>query len=70
MPLRALARVGPLALGALAATIWLRRRRYELPALPPGETPPRPQSARFVRASESPRVDIVAVVDDLLGTPR
>ena len=74
MPLRLLARAAPLVLGAVAAAIWLRRRRPERPALPAAATPapapppvPKPQSTRFVRASESDPVDIVTVVDDLLG---
>lgn len=78
MPLRMLARVGPLVLGALAAALWLRRRDPELRALLPGDPPgpvasqpaPKPPSARFVRASQSAPVDIVTVVDDLLGAPR
>ena len=78
MPSRMLARVGPLVLGALAAAIWMRRRGPELPALPPGDSPepmasqpePKPPGSRFVRASQSGPVDIVTVVDDLLGAPR
>lgn len=70
MLLRVIARVGPLVLGGLAAAIWLRRREPELPALPPGDPPPQPPSTRFVRAAPEPRVDIVTVVDDLLGNPR
>ena len=80
MPLRLLARAAPLVLGAVAAAIWLRRRQPERPALPvrtgaPAPAPPageRPhtRSGRFDRASERRPVDIVTVVDDLLGTPR
>lgn len=75
MPLRLLARAAPLVLGAVAAALWLRRRPPERPALPPGEPPapappapvPRTQSTRFTCASEVREVDIVTVVDDLLG---
>jgi hypothetical protein len=75
--LRLLARAAPLVLGAVAAAIWLRRRRPERLALPvrAGLTPPpppfaRPPSGRFVRGSERAPVDIVTVVDDLLGAAR
>jgi hypothetical protein len=75
--LRLLARAPPLVLGAVAAAIWLRRRRPERPALPvrTGLTPalspsPRPPSGRFARGSERAPVDIVTVVDDLLGAAR
>jgi hypothetical protein len=65
MPLRLLARAAPFVLGAVAAAVWLRRRRPERPALPPG--PPGPSgTGRFERR----RVDIVTVVDDLLGAAR
>lgn len=80
MPLRLLARAAPLVLGAVAAAIWLRRRQPERPALPmrsgapapaaAAAEQPRARSGRFARASERERVDIVTVVDDLLGTPR
>jgi hypothetical protein len=59
--------------------MWLRRRRPERPALPVSTGPVAPPVAgapaaepvdrstgRFERAS----VDIVTVVDDLLGSPR
>jgi hypothetical protein len=64
MPLRLIARVTPLVLGAVAAAIWLRRRQPERPALPMRSEP--------VPASrvEHTTVDIVTVVDDLLGTAR
>jgi hypothetical protein len=64
MPLRLLARVTPFLLGAVAAALWLRRRRPERPALP-ARTEPVP-----ARRAEHPAVDIVTVVDDLLGTAR
>jgi hypothetical protein len=85
VPLRLLARAAPFVLGAVAAAIWLRRRHAERPALPvrTGAPPPaaeparspsrrfeRAPTGRFVRASEPRPVDIVTVVDDLLGAPR
>ena len=79
MPLRLLVRAAPFVLGAVAAAIWLRHRqaarrtlpRRVEPAPPPPPPPPPPprQSTRFVRAAEGPPVDIVTVVDDLLGVP-
>jgi len=78
VPLRLLARAAPFLLGAVAAAIWLRRRPPERPALPvwtgpPQDAPaavaadsPRPRSGRFERR----QVDIVTVVDDLLGAAR
>jgi hypothetical protein len=72
MPLRLLARAAPFVLGAVAAAIWLRRRQPERPALPMRTGPPaeaeRPaaRTGRFARR----RVDIVTVVDDLLGAAR
>jgi hypothetical protein len=67
MLFRLLARAAPLVLGALAAAIWLRRREPERLVLP---APPEPQSTRLARAADSDPVDIVTVVDDLLGAPR
>jgi hypothetical protein len=75
MPLRLLARAAPLVLGAVAAALWLRRRPPERPALPPGDpspgapppAAPSAQRARFARAPEARVIDIVTVVDDLLG---
>jgi hypothetical protein len=64
MPLRLLARVTPFLLGAVAAAIWLRRRQPERPALPMS-TEPAPAGA-----VEHTPVDIVTVVDDLLGAAR
>jgi hypothetical protein len=72
VPLRLLARAAPFVLGAIAAALWLRGRRPERPALPESTGPPPSLPAvpkpggRFERR----RVDIVTVVDDLLGTPR
>jgi hypothetical protein len=66
MPLRLLARAAPVLLGAVAAATWLRSRRPERPALPVRTGPVERSSDRFERAP----VDIVTVVDDLLGAPR
>ena len=48
----------------MAAALWLRRREPDRLALP---APPRPRGTRFTRAPEGGPVDIVTVVDDLLG---
>ena len=61
MPLR---RVTPFLVGAVAAVIWLRRRRAGRPALP---ARPEPAAAR---PPEHAPVDIVTVVDDLLAATR
>ena len=70
MALHLLARAAPFLLGAVAAAIWLRRRRPERPALPArtGAAPPSlpVRTGRFERRP----VDIVAVVDDLLSAAR
>jgi hypothetical protein len=70
---RLLARAAPFVLGAVAAGIWLHRRQAERPALrertgelPPPVPPARPPSRRFVRRP----IDIVTIVDDLLGAAR
>ena len=58
--------------------IWLRRRQAARPALPAGPAParlrrrsrasaPKRQSTRFVRVAQREPIDIVTVVDDLLG---
>jgi hypothetical protein len=70
MPLRLLARAAPFVLGAVAAAIWLRRRTPERPALPMRTGPAEPPTGRFTRAREPRSVDIVTVVDDLLGAAR
>jgi hypothetical protein len=81
MPLRLLARAAPFVLGAVATAIWLRRRTPERPALPmrtgPAGPPPRrtgrfdrAPAGRFARSPQRRRVDIVTVVDDLLGAAR
>ena len=75
MASRLLARAVPLALGAVAAGIWLHRRQAQRPALrevtgelPPQVPPARPKP-RFMRAPRRP-IDIVTIVDDLLGAAR
>jgi hypothetical protein len=72
--LRPFVRAAPLVIGAVAAGVWLhQRRRLERPALreetgelPPLVPPESLDSAPTVRR----RVDIVAIVDDLLGAVR
>jgi hypothetical protein len=82
--LRTLARAAPFVVGAVAAGVWLHRRRIERPALreTTGELPPpvpparpagrfrRPAAARLRRAAARRPVDIVTIVDDLLGAAR
>jgi hypothetical protein len=78
VPSRLLARAVPLALGAVAAGVWLHRRQVQRPALrevtgelPPEVPPPRPRRTppRIVRMPRRP-IDIVTIVDDLLGAAR
>jgi uncharacterized iron-regulated membrane protein len=83
MPLRLLVRAAPLLLGAVGAALWLRRRPPERPALPAGDAPRQPMpaprepgarpahalGARLAHAPEAREIDIVMVVDDLLGRP-
>jgi hypothetical protein len=67
----------PILLGVVALVIWLRRRRPEPPVQPDAlapstraeaPTPPRePPAGRSEGAPERRPVDIVTVVDDLLG---
>jgi hypothetical protein len=78
--LRQLARAAPFVLGAVAAGVWLHRRQADRPALrertgelPPQVPParparrfPRPVPGRFARRP----IDIVTIVDDLLGAAR
>jgi hypothetical protein len=81
VPSRLFARAVPLALGAVAAGVWLRRRQLQRPQLrevtgelPPEVPPARPPEPRFIRAARIrvPRrpIDIVTIVDDLLGAAR
>jgi hypothetical protein len=67
MPLRLLVRAAPLVLGAVGAALWLRRRPPERPALPAGDAPDRPLPAPTAPGARE--IDIVTVVDDLLGRP-
>jgi hypothetical protein len=71
-PLRTLGRAAPFVLVAAAAALYVRRRlaapRPALPAPRPEPVPEPPKrrgSGRFAREPE--RIDIVTVVDDLLG---
>lgn len=74
MSRRLLARSAPFVLGAVAAGLWLHYRRPERPQLREvtGELPPpvpparRRMPTRFVRRP----IDIVTIVDDLLGAAR
>jgi hypothetical protein len=80
VPVRLLARAAPFVVGAVAAGVWLHRRQSQRPALRErtGELPPpvpperptrrfaRPATGRFTRRP----IDIVTIVDDLLGAAR
>jgi hypothetical protein len=76
---RLLARAVRLALGAVAAGVWLHRRQLQRPQLRevtgelPPEVPPARRTARpiprFMRVPRRP-IDIVTIVDDLLGAAR
>jgi hypothetical protein len=74
--LRLLLRIAPFLVGALAAAIWLERRRRgqaQLPAPPPTTElePAAPtRTGRFEREPEPEPIDIVTVVDDLLSVGR
>jgi len=81
VPSRLLARAAPFVLGAAAAGVWLYRRQAQAPQLREraGEQPPpvpparpalRPAARRFVRTAVRRPVDIVTIVDDLLGAAR
>jgi hypothetical protein len=77
VPSRLLARVAPFALGAVAAGIWLHHRRPQAPQLrersgelPPPVPPVRSGARRFVRTAVRRPIDIVTIVDDLLGAAR
>jgi hypothetical protein len=78
--LRILLRIAPILVGALAAAVWLRRRRIERirlpapPARPVLEPPPGPVAAKPPEtppgsAAHEP-VSIVRIVDDLLEIGR
>jgi hypothetical protein len=70
--LRLLLRFAPLLIGALAAAVWLERRRRgqaQLPAPPPApelEPVAAARTRRFEREPAPEPIDIVTVVDDLL----
>jgi hypothetical protein len=70
--LRLLLRLAPLLVGALAAAVWLeRRRRGQVQLVAPQPAPeiepvPAPQTGRFEREP----IDIVTIVDDLLAIGR
>jgi hypothetical protein len=74
--LRLLLRFAPLLVGALAAAVWLERRRRgraQLPAPPPRpelETVTPSPTRRFEREPVPEPIDIVTVVDDLLMVGR
>ena len=74
--LRLLLRVAPFLIGALAAAVWLERRRRGQALLP--APPPAPElepvvptrTGRFEREPAPEPIDIVTVVDDLLTVGR
>jgi hypothetical protein len=74
--LRLLLRIAPFLIGALAAAVWLERRRSgraELPAPPPApelEPVVATRTGRFEREPAPEPIDIVTVVDDLLAVGR
>ena len=74
--LRLLLRIAPFLVGALAAAVWLERRRRgqaQLPAPPPTPElePVAPtRTGRFERERLPEPIDIVTVVDDLLTVGR
>jgi hypothetical protein len=71
---RLLARSAPFVLGAVAAGLWMHYRKPQRPALREvtGELPPPvpPARRRFPGRFTRPPVDIVTIVDDLLGAAR
>lgn len=82
MARRLLVRSAPFVLGAVAAGIWLHYRKPQHPALREvtGELPPPVPPARRTRATGARKrvstrftrrpIDIVTIVDDLLGAAR
>ena len=74
--LRLLLRIAPFLIGALAAAVWLERRRRgqeQLPAPPPApvlEPVAATRTNRFERVPAPEPIDIVTVVDDLLTVGR
>jgi hypothetical protein len=74
MSRRLLARSAPFVLGAVAAGLWMHYRKPERPQLREvtGELPPPvpPARRRIPRRFVRRPIDIVTVVDDLLGAAR
>lgn len=70
--LRLLLRLAPPLLGALAAAVWLeRRRRGQRQLVAPQPAPElEPQTSRFEREPAPEPIDIVTIVDDLLTVGR
>jgi hypothetical protein len=73
--LRLLLRMAPFLVGAIAAAVWLQRRRPQratlaAPPSAPRLEPPRPRTGRFDREPTYEPIDIVTVVDDLLDVGR
>ncbi len=78
--LRILLRFAPFLVGALAAAVWLRRRRVERTPLPAAPLPPVlepspvPAAAEPAAAPPEPAagepISIVTIVDDLLEIGR
>jgi hypothetical protein len=74
--LRLLLRLAPLLIGALAAAVWLERRRRAQGQLVASEPAPElepvaaPRSPRFEREPAPEPIDIVTIVDDLLTVGR
>jgi hypothetical protein len=66
--LRARAGAAGFLVAATTAGIWFRRRRAEPPPNLPGSEPDAPQREEERPSGEAGRIDIVTVVDDLLGT--
>ena len=73
--LRLLLRMAPFLVGAIAAAVWLQRRRPQraglsAPPAPPQIEPPTARTGRFEREPLYEPIDIVTVVDDLLDVGR
>jgi hypothetical protein len=70
--LRLLPRLAPLLIGALAAAVWLERRRRAQGQLVAAEPAPalEPVAAPREREPAPEPIDIVTIVDDLLTVGR
>jgi hypothetical protein len=70
--LRLLLRLAPLLLGALAAAVWLeRRRRGQVELVAPPPAPALELQTRHLEREPAPEpIDIVTIVDDLLTVGR